>query len=287
MDVLVLTRIVGAFVVLVGAMGCSSLRPPGLAALEQKLLYQPTKYPEGEWAPDGLVKEDVWFESDGLRLHGWYCPVVNPRAVVLFAHGNAGNVSHRADKLRLFSERLGVTIMGFDYRGYGRSEGEPSEAGLIADARAARAFLARKTGVPEGAIVLYGQSLGGAVMVDLASADGAGGLILESTFTSLRDVANYNFPLTPPGRLLQNKFDSLAKMPAYRGPALMAHGEEDTLVPIKQAEALFAAANEPKWFVRVPGAEHNWKPTLLYVSALDQFFTQFEDKPTELLQSLP
>ena len=255
--------------------GCASPGIPGLARLEDSLVYHPSTYPKEEPQPSTFLKEDVSFETaDGVKLHGWYCPVEQPRAVVLFAHGNAGTVADRWQKYRLFNERLGVTILGFDYRGYGKSEGKPSEAGLLADARAARKFLAAKSGVPESDVVLCGQSLGGAVMVDLAAADGARGLILESTFTSLADVANYKFPLTPPGRILKNKYDSLSKIGAYHGRIVIAHGTADGLVPIDQAKRLYAAANEPKTFVAVQDAGHNWTPSLEYVITLDDFFNR-------------
>jgi fermentation-respiration switch protein FrsA (DUF1100 family) len=240
--------------------------------LEHHLVYQPSGPPRKETPPEGLVKEDVYFETeDGVRLHAWYCPVESPTAFVLFAHGNGGNLADRAERLRLLTKRLNVTVLAFDYRGYGHSEGEPSEPGLFADARAARKTLAAKAGVPESDIVLYGQSLGGAVAIELAAGDGARGLILESTFTSLADVANYKFPLTPPGRILKNQFASIDKIGAYRGPLLLMHGEQDTLVPIAQGKELFAAANQPKSFVAIPDADHNWKPTLEVIAALDGF----------------
>jgi fermentation-respiration switch protein FrsA (DUF1100 family) len=252
------------------AVGCTTVKNSGVSALEDRIVYQPSDDAES-WNPQGLVKEDVTFQtSDGVTLHGWYCPVENPRAVVLYAHGNGGNLANRAPFYRLLTERLGVSVLAFDYRGYGKSEGEPSEEGLLIDARAARKFLAERAGIAESDIILYGQSLGGGVMVDLAAKDGARGLILESTFSSLSAVANHKYPLT--GALLQNKFDSISKISAYHGPTLIAHGEDDHLVPIKQAKQLYAAANEPKWFLPIPEAEHNWKPTFQYVSALDEFF---------------
>ena len=258
--------------VVIAVLGCAAVRHSGVAVLEDRLVYQPSVEAES-WQPQGLIKEDVTFAAaDGVKLHGWYCPVQNPRAVVLYAHGNGGNIATRAPLYRLLTERLGVTVLAFDYRGYGKSEGDPSEEGLLADARAARRFLAEKAGVAEDEIILYGQSLGGGVVVDLAAKDGAGGLILESTFTSLAAVANHKYPLT--GGLLTNKFDSLSKIGEYEGATLIVHGEDDRLVPIKQAKQMYAAANEPKWLLTIPEAGHNWKPTFQYVSALDEFFNR-------------
>jgi fermentation-respiration switch protein FrsA (DUF1100 family) len=171
----------------------------------------------------------------------------------------------------MLTERLNVSVMAFDYRGYGRSEGTPSENGLLADARAARRWLAQREQIPEEHIVMYGRSLGGAVAVDLAAKDGARGLVLECTFTSLPAVANDLLPLWP-GALMYSRYNSLKKIGDYRGPLLYAHGDADRLVPFAQGERLFAAANEPKKFVRVEGEGHNWGAPDYYVQALDEFF---------------
>ncbi|MCL4193640.1 MAG: alpha/beta fold hydrolase, partial [Thermoguttaceae bacterium] len=136
---------------------------------EESLIYFPSPYPNGDWQPAGLGQEEVHFQAaEGTRLHGWYVPHDHPRAVVLFCHGNAGNVTHRADSLQALHHGAGVAVFVFDYRGYGRSAGRPSEEGIIADARAARAWLAQRAAVPEQEIVVLGESLGGAVAVHLA-----------------------------------------------------------------------------------------------------------------------
>jgi fermentation-respiration switch protein FrsA (DUF1100 family) len=225
---------------------------------EESLIFFPAAYPHGEWKPAGLAYEDAWFEAaDGTRLHGWYIPHEEPRAVVLFAPGNAGNLTYRADRLRWLNRRLRVAVMIFDYRGYGRSVGQPNEAGVLADARAARRWLAERAGVGEDQIVLMGESLGAAVMVDLAAKDGARGLILENPFTSLPDVGAYHYPLLPVRAMMRNRLDSLSKIGAYRGPLLASHGDADSVIPMALGERLFAAANEPKRFVRLPGHDHN------------------------------
>ena len=151
---------------------------------EESLLFFPAKYPDGIWHPAGLDFDDAWITAaDGVRIHGWYIPCENPRAVALFAHGNGGNLSHREDYYRALHQ-LGVAVLAFDYRGYGRSEGSPTEAGILADGRAARTWLAERAGIPESQIVLMGESLGGAVAVHLASEAPARALILENTFSS-------------------------------------------------------------------------------------------------------
>ncbi|MBX9789360.1 MAG: alpha/beta hydrolase [Pirellulales bacterium] len=235
------------------------------------LIFYPSKYPAGDWKPWGLEFEDAWFAAaDGTALHGWYVPCEDARATILIAHGNAGNLSDRVDMLRTL-HRLRATAMIFDYRGYGRSAGRPTVAGILADGRAARAWLAQRENLLPRKLVLLGESLGGAVMIDLAARDGARGVILENAFTSLADVAAYHFPWLPVKLLLRGQLDSLAKIGNYRGPLLQRHGDADQIVPFALAEQLFAAAHEPKRLVVEPGGDHNEPPTRQYLSALDEF----------------
>jgi fermentation-respiration switch protein FrsA (DUF1100 family) len=239
--------------------------------LENSLLYFPSVYPNGYWNPPGLKFEDAWFEaSDGTRLHGWYVPHDDPRAVLLIAHGNGGNLSHRYELLGLLHE-LGTSSLIFDYRGYGRSSGKPSEAGILADARAARRWLAERAGVSESEIVLFGESLGGGVMVDLAAADGARALVLENTFSSLPDVAAFHYPWLPVKLLMRTQLDSASKIARYRGPVLQFHGDADTIIPLAIGERLFDAAGQPKQLVIIPGADHNDPRSPEFFTALDAF----------------
>ncbi len=239
---------------------------------ENSLIYFPSVYPEGDWQPYGLAFEDAWFEAaDGVKLHGWYVPHEQPRAVLLFAHGNAGNLSHRAEGINTLVKRLHVSVMIFDYRGYGRSTGNPHEAGILADARAARRWLATRAGVAESQIVLMGESLGGGVMVDLAAADGARGLILENTFSSMPDVAAFHYPWLPARWLMRTRLDSFAKIGNYHGPLLEIHGDADRIVPLTLAQRLYEAANPPKQFVIIPQGDHNDPRRGLAYQALDQF----------------
>lgn len=244
----------------------------GLVRLDSVFVYHPSRYPEGDWRAGDHGFEEAWFQSaDGTRLHGWFAEVKSPRAVVLHAHGNAGNVTHRAELLELFRARFRCSFFVFDYRGFGRSEGAPEEAGILADARAARAWLAQRAGVAETDIVLHGTSLGGGVAVDLAARDGARGLILENTFTSIPDVARRRTPFLPVWRLLSSRLDSLAKIGSYRGPLLQMHGDADRAIPFDLGQRLFAAANEPKTFVRVPGADHNDFADEVYLKEVNRF----------------
>lgn len=247
--------------------------------LENSLIFFPSRYPDGNWNPSSLEPEDAWFQAaDGTKLHGWYIPCQDPRAVVLFAHGNGGNLTHRDQVLKILNYRLRVSVLIFDYRGYGRSEGSPSEQGVLQDARAARDWLCQRTGLKPAELVLMGESLGGAVAVDLAAGGGARGLILENTFSSLPDVAAHHYRWLPVGLLMRSRFDSVSKIGRYHGPLLQIHGDADTIVPIRYSRLLFAAANEPKQFVEIPGGDHNDPCTPAFVEALDRFFDQLAEK---------
>ena len=238
---------------------------------EQSLIFFPTRYPDGAWHPSDLMFEDAEFRAaDGTRLHGWFVPCDNGRAVILFSHGNGGNLSHRADILREL-HRLRASVMIYDYRGYGRSEGSPDEPGVLADARAARAWLAKRAGIGDREIVQMGESLGGGVAVDLAAADGARGLVLISTFTSLPDVAAIHYPWLPARLLMRTRLDSLAKIANYHGPLLQIHGDADSIVPYTLGRRLFDATNEPKHFVTIRGADHNDPLNAEFYREVDSF----------------
>ena len=208
-----------------------------------------------------------------MRLHGWYVPCEQPRAVVLYSHGNGGNLANRSDILRLWHDQLNATVLVYDYRGYGRSEGSPTETGVLQDARAARAWLAQRAGVREQDVVHFGESLGGAVAANLA-AEGARGLVLENTFSSLADVAAFHYPFVPVRWLLRSQFNSVASIAKYHGPLLQFHGDHDSIVPFASGQKLFAAANEPKKLVVIPGGDHNDPPSKQFVEAVNAFLEQ-------------
>lgn len=245
---------------------------------EDSLVFVPSRYPYGNWEPQGLPVEDAWFRSDdGVQLHGWFLERERPRAVVLYLHGNGGNVTHRAHLLRTVHDRLGVSVLVLDYRGYGRSEGRPDETGVLADARAARAWLAERTGAAPSEIVLWGHSLGGSVAVDLAAAEGAKALVLESTFSSAPDVAAYHYAWLPVRPLMKTRLDSHSKIGRYHGPLFQAHGDADTIVPMQFGRRLFEAANEPKRFEVIPGAGHDDVFMPDYYGKLAEFLEGIED----------
>ncbi len=251
--------------------------------LENSLVYFPAKYPEGDWNPPGLVFEDAWFNAaDGTKLHGWFVPHEHPRAVALFLHGNAGNITHRDDMLREL-HCMRVAVLALDYRGYGRSEGSPSEAGVLADGRAARKWLAQREAIPESQIVLMGESLGGAVAAILAGEAPARGLVLENAFCSLPDVAAYHYPWLPVKVLIRTQLNAGEAIGKFHGPLLQAHAEADTIVPLKLGRKLFAAANEPKQFLVIAGADHNDPRSLEFFNALDRFFDNLP--PADVAQS--
>ncbi|MGH7139598.1 MAG: alpha/beta hydrolase [Pirellulales bacterium] len=238
---------------------------------EESLIFFPDHLPLAGWDLPG-VERARFQAADGTKLHGWFFPHPQPRAVVLFACGNAGNISYRGERLADFCRRQRVALLAFDYRGYGLSEGKPNEDGVLMDARAARHWLAERAGVPETEIVLLGESLGGGVMVDLASRDGARGLILERTFTSLTDVAAVHFPYLPVRLLMRNRLDSLSKIANYHGPLLIGHGDIDEIIPYELGRRLFDAANAPKRFIDLPRTGHNDPLPQTWDDAVDEFF---------------
>ena len=236
------------------------------------MFFVPAKYPAGDWQPTTVVYEDANFQAaDGTKLHGWYVPHENPRAHALLLHGNGGNVTIFAQTLRILNRRHGLAVLVFDYRGYGKSEGKPSEKGILLDARAARDWLAAKAGIAPADVVLLGQSLGGAVAVDLAASDGARGLVLASTFTSLPDAARWHIPWLPARTLMTMRLNSLAKIKDYHGPLLLSHGDADEMVPYEHGLALFSAAPGPKRMITVPGGKHNDEQPEEYRAAFDEF----------------
>ena len=261
---------------LLSQSGCAVMgRFSPLRPLERSLIYYPAKPPAQSNTELAGSLEDARFQSsDGTQLHGIFINHPKPVAVALWMHGNAGNVSHRVDSLRLLSERHGMAALVFDYRGYGKSEGKPDEKGILEDARAARAWLANRMGVAESEIVLMGRSLGGGVAVDLAAKDGARGLVLASTFTSLPDAGKAQLPWVPTSLLMTQRLDSLSKIGDYTGPLLQSHGDADKVIPYELGQQLFAAANEPKQFVTIKGGGHNDPQSEEYRRALDRFLAE-------------
>ena len=249
--------------------------------LERSMIFLPMKYPHGRWEDRPPGVEDVQFTAaDGTRLHAWYAPHEDPLAVILFAHGNAGNVTHRADLLQRLHDDLHCTVFMFDYRGYGKSEGKPNGPGVLLDARAARDRLAELAGVDASELVLMGRSIGTAVAVDLAADGGARGLILHSGFPSLPDVAAYHFPWLPVRWLMRTRLNSRARIQDYQGPLLQAHGEADKDIPVELGRQLFAAApmDQKRW-LSLGDSGHNDPPADSFFEALREFLTDLANLP--------
>ncbi len=227
-----------------------------LLALEDSLVYMATPA-SSSWAePRDLVKEDVELHSaDGTRLHAWWCPVKGSRGALLFCHGQQGNLSHRAWLVPRL-QRLGASVLIFDYPGFGHSEGTPSEAGCYDAADAAYDWLVDERKIPPREILLVGKSLGGGIATDVAARRPHRGLVLCMTFTSLPDVAQRLLPVVPAHWLMRNRFDNLGKIGRCKGPVFIAHGTRDFKIPPSQAERLFAAAPGPKRFFAMEGLAH-------------------------------
>lgn len=229
--------------------------------LENYLLYHPVSAEQNWEVPPLSNFQDVTLKSgDGTRIHAWWCPTrdwTTDQGALLYCHGNAGNLSHRADAIRALQNRVGQAVLIFDYPGYGKSEGKPSEAGCYAAGEAALDWLIDNQKIPPERILLYGKSLGGGVAVDLASRRPCRALFLVKTFTSLPDVAQTIFPWLPVRWVMRNRFDNRAKIERCGQPFFVLHGDADELVPLQQGREIFAAAGEPKAFHLFPGADHN------------------------------
>jgi uncharacterized protein len=221
------------------------------------LLYFPARRIVQTPAAAGLAFADVTFETeDAERLHAWWVPARGPSVGhVLLAHGNAGNIGDRLPHLALLSA-AGFDVLAFDYRGYGRSTGRPSEHGLYRDARAARLALLGQPGVDPARVIYLGESLGGGVALALALEHQPAGLILQSAFTSVRDMARLHYPFVLPA-LVPDAYPSLKLIPRLRAPLLVLHGDRDDIVPFGHGEALFEAAPDPKRMHAFAGAGHN------------------------------
>lgn len=226
----------------------------------------------------GRESEDVWFKAeDGTQLNGWFYPhenSKNPGAVaVLFCHGNAGNISHRVSMCGAMLE-AGVSVLVFDYRGYGASAGRPSETGTYQDAQAAYHWL-KARGFAR--IVAFGESLGGGVASELAVREPLAGLILQGTFTSIADVGAELFPWLPVRWMSRIKYDTYSRLPRIQVPLLIMHSREDTLIRFHHAERNYTAANQPKLLWELQG-DHNdaLQEEKLFIRGLGQFMGLLE-----------
>jgi fermentation-respiration switch protein FrsA (DUF1100 family) len=240
----------------VAALVTAALMPGLFSSLQRSFLYFPLSQEPPPVASVLPGAEDVRFvTADGIELRGWYRAAPAGGATVLVMNGNAGDRSHRAPLATALVE-LGIGVLLFDYRGYAGNAGTPSEDGLLADARAARAMLIAQ-GADPARIAYFGESLGAAVAIQLATEHAPLALILRSPFTSLEDMAKLHCPWLPIGPLLVERYDSIGRIADVRAPVLVIAGTADSIVPIDHTRRLYEAANEPKRFVEIAGADHN------------------------------
>lgn len=209
----------------------------------------------------GLQFDDVFITaSDGVRLNGWFVPGESDVTLVWF-HGNGGNISHRVDNIALLNSRVKANVFILDYRGYGLSEGKPSERGTYLDAEAAISYLISRPDVDPDKVVIYGRSLGSAVAVEMASRHQPYGLVLEAPFTSVKAMAKLSHPVLssflPLGMVVRSRYDSLSKIDRVNSPLMVIHGDDDEIVPFEMGRELFDAGNDPKRFYGVSGGGHN------------------------------
>jgi uncharacterized protein len=233
--------------------------------LEKYLIFVPERAIEMTPQSEGLAYEDIRFPAkDGVELHGWLVPATDARFTLVWFHGNAGNIGHRVDNIKYLHRSLGRPLLPnifiFDYRGYGRSAGslsDLSEEATYRDAEGALAYLRGRQDLAQTRLVYFGRSLGSAIAVEMARQHAPAGLILETPFTSIQDMARVALPFLPVGAWLRTRYNSLGKIPEIRVPLLVLHGNRDEVVPYEQGRRLFEAANEPKTFFTIHGARHN------------------------------
>ncbi len=252
-----------------------------LRYFEKKGIYYPTKEIIFSPADVNLEYENIFFTTDdGLRLNGWFIPAENPRGTLLFCHGNAGNIGYRVEIIGIFN-KLNLNVFIFDYRGYGRSQGHPSERGLYQDARAAYQYLLSRKDIDKASIVIYGKSIGANVAINLASKVRAACLISEGGFTSSYDMGKKLFPYLPIKWVITTKFDALEKIKNIAIPKLIIHSRDDEIVPFKLGDKLFQAAIQPKEFYQMQGT-HNEAVFMAkeeYSSRVDNFLNKYLPHP--------
>ncbi len=243
-------------------------------------------------AERGWDYEEVTLDVGGEKTDAWLIPVPNSRGMVLFSHGNAGTIADRLDSIEFF-RKLGLDVFIYDYGGYGKSSGKPSEKRCYADVRAAWRYLTQERGIAPSRILLFGRSLGGAVTADLAAEVKPGGIILESTFLAAGRIGKEIFPWFPVRLFLRYRFDTASKIGRFRAPLLMVHSPEDELIPYHHGKELFELAPEPKQFLEIHGPHSDgfWMSGEVYGAGLAKFLDPLfpanggRSNPTSLLPS--
>ena len=269
--------------VLAFASACYAALAAWVYFSQQGLLYFPSRTISATPAEAGLDYEDVWLTNGlGTRIHAWWLPCRNARFTLLFSHGNGGNISHRIESYRIF-HALKLSVLIYDYSGYGQSRGEPGEEATSADVRAAWDWLVKEEGILPDSIILFGRSLGGAVAAglakDLEREGGApAGIILESTFTSVPDMGAVLYPWLPVRFLSRYRYDARADLAGLSLPALFAHGKDDEIVPYSLGRRLYESYQGPKSFFELSG-DHNggyYHMGQAYLDGLERFLAELE-----------
>jgi len=247
-----------------------------LYLIQSRLVYFPAR--EIDATPGQLhlpFEERMLAASDGVKVSAWYVPADGALGTVLFCHGNGGNISHRLDTIWTWN-RLGMNVLIFDYRGYGKSEGKPSEKGTYLDAEAAWRHLIARRGASPDRIIIHGRSLGGAVAARLARDHTPTGLILESTFSSVPDMAAKLYPMFPVRLLSRFEYATAEYVAGVKCPVLVIHSPEDDIVPYPLGRRVFEAAKGPKRFVRIRGSHNTgfMESDDVYTPALREFLSQ-------------
>ena len=240
---------------------------------QSRLLYFPSRHIFATPDRIGLIYEPVEIlTEDGIKLDGWFLPAPQRRGILLFFHGNAGNISHRLESLKIFHD-LGLSVLIFDYRGYGRSEGTISEPGLYRDAEAVWRYLTEEREIPPEDIVLFGRSLGAAVAAWLAARHQPAALIMESAFTSVPDLAQSLYPIFPARWLARSRYSADEYLKSVTCPVLVVHSREDEIIAIRHGRSVFATAREPKRFLEIRGGHNDgfFVSGRLYTDGLDSF----------------
>ena len=228
-----------------------------LEMLERYFVFFPVRTLPATPGDTNVTFEDVFFlSSNQYWIHGWFIPGTS-KYTLLWFHGNGGNIGHRTEEILMMHNSLGVNIFIFDYRGYGRSEGKPSEQGVYQDAKAAIKYIQNRLEVDSSRIIYFGRSLGAAIAIHSASTHPPSGMILVAPFTSLSDIAALTFPHLPLKWLTRNRYNTISKIKELHTPLLIMHGDLDDVIPLTHSNRIFDAANQPKTLKVLVGAGHN------------------------------
>ena len=255
---------------------CYGLAAAYLYFFQEKFVYRPSTRRGATPASVGMYYEEVALvANDGVRLAGWYLPLINARGTVLFCHGNAGNISHLL-AVAQDAHRLGLGILLFDYRGYGQSEGTPSEEGTHRDAEAAWNYLVQEAGLAPDQIAIIGRSLGGPIAARLARDKTPAALFLEETFTSIPELGRELYPIFPVSLLVRYEYPTLEYLKQVQCPVLISHSREDMFIVFAHGQRLYEAANQPKAFTELRGGHSSAfsEDAAMYEAGVEAFLTE-------------